>query len=128
VAKGQGGDGEGEGRPLFRKLSDPGRVGEFGQGDGEGGVDEGPQDIAASCGTAEEKSLPELELRQNVDPRDMIDVEVTQKKNDRFGVVHAALSPVDAVAGVREDVVTLRPDQRANRVSRRRVVSAVGDQ
>ena len=79
VAEGQRLQGEGEGGGLFRHFHDPCGVGKIGKGDRKGLVEEGPQDVTAPGGTAEDKPFFKPEFRQDMQSLDMVHVEVAEE-------------------------------------------------
>jgi len=96
------------------------------QRDGEGLVHDGLQDFLRALLAVDLQPLLEAELVEDVQPDDMVEVEVAEEKVDRQIVVDVAVGLVDAVARVEDDVVLFRVDECADGVAGVGVVPAVG--
>ena len=119
--------GEGQLVGPGRQLADLHRVGQLVQGDGEGLVDNGIQGRFCAL-LAEDSQVGEAEFAEDVQPLDVVQVEVAEEEIDGQIVLDVAVRFVKAVSGVQDDVVLFRVDEGTDGVAGGAVVPAVGAQ
>ena len=107
------------------KLAKLHRVGQPIQGDGEGLVDNSIQCRSGAL-LAEDGEAGETEFAEDVQPLDVVQVEVAQKEVDGQLVLDVAVRFVKAVSGIEDDVVLVGVDEGADGVTGGAVVPAVG--
>jgi len=101
------------------------REGQLLQRDGEGLVDNGMKRRSGAL-LAEDDKAREAELAEDMQPLDVVEVEMTEEEKDGQVIFDVAVRFVKAVSGIQDDVVLVGVDEGADGVAGVGVVPAVG--
>jgi len=109
-----------------RELAHFNGIGQLFQGNGKWLVDNSIQDRFGALLAEDLQALRETELIQDMQALDVVQMEMAEEEVDRQVIMDVAVSPVDAVARIQDDVVFTGVDEGADGVAGVAVVPAVG--